>query len=1161
LGGLTVITVLAASLILPVLGSVQSGSPSNLDVSQTPPPLIEQHIELFGVDPAIVTASESALQASFAAEATDEHSVEFLSLALTLDSHDADSHDAHQVDQFTDLEPVLATRNMDTKPFTLVGVTSAEPFAAGTRVLVRVQEDSGWSSWTPLEISMDLPDGDEAENILYGTQPLLTNSATGVEVRIDTPDGVEVTKPAMVLLDSPTIKTDAAIPEPDLDSTNSGPISTVAASTVSAPMPAIISRSQWGADESLIRSGPKIAPTIKAAFIHHTASQSDYTPEEAPAQMRNLYTYFTKGLKYSDMAYNFIVDRFGRLYEGRGGGVDRAIVGGHTAGFNDQTFAISALGNFQKFKPNDPEMIAMVDSVSSLLAWKLSMNHRDPNGQTTLVSDSDAGTSKYKPGQTATALVVGGHGDIGSTSCPGKFLEAQLPAIRAAAGAKMGASMINPAAAPAKWGEAEPVRIAAVTNAPLQWNLSVRSQCGEVVRSMSGGQGELGALSIDWDKKNDAGQPVPPGTYTVTMNSTGNGEVLYPWVGQARVLATNESPPDPCAPPANFTLTGSGYGHGVGLSQWGARAMANTGMDATSIVTYYYPGTQVVPVQDDMEISVNIEYQKTRVDMQSEALDATGGALEVFVGGVTTTGSPADVFQFQRAGGQVKVVRITGGVSSVIGQGPSATARPLGATIVHVTNKARSLSQPGSRFRYGYIEVTPVTVSGKVELNAVNRLRLHDEYLYGVSEVSNSWPDAALQSQVLAARTYALSKIDAGLRKSCNCHLDDGFGPFSDQAFTGWTKQASAQGERWLGAVNATHASPTTGLAILKDGKAIKAFYSSSNGGASQAVAEVWGGETFPYLVSVPDPYSLDPSNPDASWSKVITQAQAAQAFGVPGVWQLAVTERTTAGAVKTLAATLADGSSVTKTGNEMRSLFGLKSNYVTAIDGNAGIPVAQPVAPGAPAPVVEVPASERSVELLTATKVDQPAGKPFDIKAKVDPAQKGLRVLLQQRVGEEWTTLVKKKTKAKGKVTFTVKDPWPPGTTQLYRVVTTKKGIIVGTSAELAIGVVPSVKQRTVSLLSPAAVTKKEGKSFTISAKMRPGKKGLTVWRQVLVSGDPETGEWRTVGTTKTKAGGKISFTVKKATPAGTNYLYRLVVVDDRQAAGVSPLIAVNVT
>ncbi len=1160
-GGLILASVLAASLILPVLGSTQAESPSRPDQSVpseavAPPPLIEQHFDLLGVDPQIVTQSQSALQATFNENVDHEHGVEFLPLAPIVDLPAA-----HQVDQLTDLEPVLATRNANTKPFTLVGITSAEPFAQGARVLVRVAEESGWSSWTPLEISIDQPDGAEAQNILYGTEPLLTNSATGVEVRIDTPNGVEVTKPSMVLLDSPTIKSDASIPEPDLDVANSGPISTVAASTISAPMPAIISRSQWGADESLRRSGPKFAPTIKAAFIHHTASKSNYSPEEAPAQMRNLYTYFTKGLKYSDMAYNFIVDRFGRLYEGRGGGMDKAVVGGHTAGFNDQTFAISALGNFQTFKPNDPEMVAMVDSVSSLLAWKLSMNHRDPNGQTTLVSDSGAGTSNYKPGQTATALVIGGHGDIGSTSCPGKYLEAQLPAIRAAAGAKMGASMINPAAAPAKWGEAQPVRIAAVTNAPLQWNMSIRSQCGDVVRSMTGGQGEAGQLGIDWDKNNDAGQPVPPGTYTVIMNSIGNGEALYPWVGQARVLATADSPPDPCAPPENFTLTGSGYGHGVGLSQWGARAMANAGMDATSIVTYYYQGTQVVPVQDDMEISVNVEYQKTRVDMQSEALDASGGALEVSVGGVVAQGSSADEFQFQRSGGQVKVVKISGVARTVIGAGPSATARPLGATLVHVTNKAGGLSQPGGRFRYGYIEVTPITVGGKVQLNAVNRLRLHDEYLYGVAEVSNSWPDAALQAQVLAARTYAISKIDAGLRKSCNCHLDDGYGPFSDQAFVGWSKQSSAQGDRWVAAVNATHASPNTGLAILKDGKAIKAFYSASNGGASQAVSDAWGGENLPYATSVSDPYSLDPSNPDASWTQVITQAQAAQAFGVTGVWQLAITERFASGAVKTIAATLADSSVVTKSGNEMRSMFGLKSNYVTAIDGNAGIPVAQPAAPGTVTPGVSPTASERSVAILTAAKADQPAGKPFKIKAKVDPAKKGLRVWLQQRVGEEWKTISKKKTKAKGKVTFTVKDPWPPSTTQVYRIVTTKKKVIVGTSAELGVGVVPSVKQRTVALISPAAVSKKDGRSFVIKAKMRPGKKGLTVWRQVLVNGDPETGEWRTVGKTKTKARGKISFKVKKATPTGATYLYRLLVVDDRQVAGVSPVITVTVT
>ena len=1158
-GGLIVTTVLTVSLILPVFGSSQEVSPTHPNTqvlvgegSETvaAPPLVEQQIDLVGVDQSIVAQSQSAVLASFEEDVDHSHEgrshdVELLPLAPT-----ASEPHTEQVDQLTNLEPVLATRNANTKPFTLVGITSAEPFAEGARVLVRVEEESGWTSWTPLQISIDQPDGEEARNIRYGTEPLLTNLATSVEVRIDTPDGVEVRQPSMVLLDSPTIKSDASIPNPDVDGSNSGPLSTVAASTISAPMPAIITRSEWGADESLRRSGPRFAPTIKAAFIHHTASKSNYSPEQAPAQMRNLYTYFTKGLRYSDMAYNFIVDRFGRLYEGRGGGMDQAVVGGHTAGFNDQTFAISALGNFQTFKPNDPEMAGMIDSVSSLLAWKLSMNHRDPNGQISLVSDSSAGTSQYEPGQTATAFVVGGHGDVGSTSCPGKHLEAQLPAIRAAAGAKMGASMINPTAMPADWGEGLPVRITAATNAPLAWNLSIRSQCGDVVRSLAGGQGEPGQLGIDWDKKDDAGAPVPPGTYTVTMNSTGNGETLYPWIGQARVLATEDSPADPCAPPEAFSLTGSGYGHGVGLSQWGARAMANSGMDATSIVSYYYQGTQVIPVQDDMEISVNVEYQKTRVDMQSEALDPSGGALEVSVGGVVVQGSPADIFQFRDTSGQVEVVKISGGVSAVVGLGPSATARPVGATLVHVTNKGRGLSATGSRFRYGYIEVTPITASGIVKLNAVNRLRLHDEYLYGVAEVSNSWPDAALQAQVLAARTYALSKIDSGLRKSCNCHLDDGYGPFSDQAFAGWSKQASAQGERWVNAVNATTIAPNVGLAILKDGKAIKAFYSSSNGGASQSVADAWGGEGLPYAVSVPDPYSVDPSNPNASWTQVITQTEAAQAFAVAGIWQLAVTERFASGAVKTLAATLADGSVITKTGNEMRSSLGLKSNYVTAIDGSAGVPA------------IAEPPSERSVVLRTAPKADQPAGKTMKVKAKVRPAKKGLRVWLQQRVGEEWKILAKKRTKAKGKVTFKIKDPWPPASTQIYRVVTTKKKVVVGASEELAIGVVPSVKSRTVFLNSPANVTKADGKRVVIKAKMRPKKKGLKVWGQVLVSGDPATGEWRTIRKTRTKAKGKIVFKVKKkeVPPVGVTYIYRLLVVDDRQAAGVSPLVTVTV-
>ena len=96
--------------------------------------------------------------------------------------------------------------------------------------------------------------------------------------------------------------------------------------------------------------------------------------------MRALYAWYTLGLHYSDMAYNFLVDRYGRLYEGRAGGMDRNVLGGHTAGFNQNTFAVSAIGNFDTYKPTTAEADAMVSSIARLMAWKLALNHRDPLG-------------------------------------------------------------------------------------------------------------------------------------------------------------------------------------------------------------------------------------------------------------------------------------------------------------------------------------------------------------------------------------------------------------------------------------------------------------------------------------------------------------------------------------------------------------------------------------------------------------------------------------------------------------------------------------------------------------------------------------------------------------------------------------------------------------
>lgn len=471
-------------------------------------------------------------------------------------------------------------------------------------------------------------------------------------------------------------------------------------------------------------------------------------------------------------------------------------------------------------------------------------------------------------------------------------------------------------------------------------------------------------------------------------------------------------------------------------------------------------------------------------------------------------------------------------------------------------DKGGNFDSPGHRYRYGSIEITPTGSGAQTRLNAVNVLRLRDEYLYGISEVSSSWPDAALQAQVLAARTYALSSMEAGVRGACNCHVDDGYGPYSDQVFAGWSKQSGPQGDRWVNAVNATHASPTTGLAILFEGKPIRAFYSSSNGGASQASADQWGGD-LSYVRSVADPWSLSEDNPNRSWTVTVGQSDMANAFGAGQVFKVEIIDRDPSGVAKTVQATLADGSTATRSGNQLRNALGLKSSYINAVDGSAGVPIATPQVPSTPA-VAGQPAVtyERQVQMRTPADRQVKALKPFTLRAKVTPKRKGLRVWFQRLEAGEWVTFKKKRTKANGNVAHRVAQAWPPNTTQEYRVVVVRKKQPIGVGDISRVAVVPSVKGRTVALATPQAMDVPAGKPFTIRAKVAPGRKGLTVWRQALTNG-----EWQTVQRGTTKKGGRVVFRVKKAAPAGATYTYRILVIARQQAAGASPDITVNVS
>lgn len=617
--------------------------------------------------------------------------------------------------------------------------------------------------------------------------------------------------------------------------------------------------------------------------------------------------------------------------------------------------------------------------------------------------------------------------------------------------------------------------------------------------------------------------------------------------------------------PASFTLQGSGFGHGVGLSQYGALAMAKAGFDAASIATFYYPGTTVAPVQDDMDIRVNIDYRKPEISVRSEPLDPTGGPIEVNVGGTITVGNPADVFRFANEGGNVRVLRVTGEVVADLGIAPNVTIKWAGTrdpgqavggpTVLNVVGPARNFASPGHRYRYGFVEITPTTGG----LNAVNVVRMRDEYLYGIAEVSNSWPDAALQVQVLAARTYALAKFIAGVRKACNCHVDDGSGPYTDQMFAGFAKESSTAGDRWVAAVNATHVPPNAGNAILFNGQPITAFYSSSSGGFTHASRDAWGGDR-PYAQVVADPWSLTEDNPNRTWSVTVPQQRIAAAFGVGEVRSLTIAERYPSGVPKAVIATMPDGSQARRSGGALQRALRLRSPYIQSIDGQMGAPFTSPGAPAPPsaAPVPEAPPApvyETTVELATGVTVNAPALENFEITARVLPGEKGRMVWRQQQVGEEWVTIDKARTDRKGRVTFTTKKPWPPGQVTAERLLVVRKGQPIGLSDQMSVTVVPSVAPRTVVLKSPTAIEVRAGKPVTLTARIRPRTEGMVVVRQAL-RGD----QWVTVDRARTDAKGRVTFTIPKAKPAGAVYTYRLVAIERRQAAGASPDIVVTV-
>ena len=381
--------------------------------------------------------------------------------------------------------------------------------------------------------------------------------------------------------------------------------------------------------------------------------------------------------------------------------------------------------------------------------------------------------------------------------------------------------------------------------------------------------------------------------------------------------------------PVSFQVQGAGYGHGVGMSQIGARAKAIAGETATAIISYYYKDVAIEQLDDTKVLRVNIGHLLTSAKMATATQDAT---MQIFSGDI---GDAQDVvplavvpvkssLNFTILGSTVLPSVVTGKKTVSIPRNRIFTVRWSGTRYLPGVDGVISLSHTNTtkKYRYGQMQfraVKAATLGYRIEIT--NSVRLSDEYLWGISEVPSSWPEAALQAQAIASRTYAMSK--AGIyRTACDCDL---YGEISDQSFLGYAKEIEkGWGQFWKAAVT-----NTAGLTITQAGKPITAYFGSSTGGITETAVNAWGTEKA-FTQTVADVSSLDPLlNPRFyRWDRTITQASVAAAFLLPDVVTLEIVTKNATGTVGTIKATSSAGVQKSLRGETFRSRTKIPSAY-----------------------------------------------------------------------------------------------------------------------------------------------------------------------------------------------------------------------------------------
>ncbi len=339
-------------------------------------------------------------------------------------------------EQAAPVEPTLQTVSLDsfvmqrtTERFSLLGVTWSDARARldGRTIQVRTRSlgTATWTPWQTLEADNPAPAAPgsrDAAAARGSTDPLWVGPSDGVQARV-----TEGTGPLPA-----DLRVDLVDP-----GAGTGPALERKAVTIPGrPIPPVVSRAQWGANERLVESAPEYTTDVQVMFVHHTAGTNHYRCSESPAIVRSIQAYHVRSNRWNDIGYNFLVDKCGTLFEGRRGGITRPVLGAHTRGFNAHSSAVAVLGNY-----TSASVGAQVRTVIAQLgAYKLGMYGRAPGGRAALVS---SGSDRYATGSTAILNRIAGHRDTGRTECPGNRLYAQLGSIRSLSAAAPDAPAIT----------------------------------------------------------------------------------------------------------------------------------------------------------------------------------------------------------------------------------------------------------------------------------------------------------------------------------------------------------------------------------------------------------------------------------------------------------------------------------------------------------------------------------------------------------------------------------------------------------------------------------------------------------------------------------------------------------------------------------------------